>query len=97
MAERLNTSNSGSGAPGFKPCPLQFSLDKELYSTLSLFTQVYKRVPATYRWGGGTRTGWSSNTPSPGGTPLQEANRDVSLDGGRIFTTGVTIMGSHFQ
>ena len=27
-----------------------FSLDKELYSTLSLFTQVYKWVPATYSW-----------------------------------------------
>ena len=27
------------------------SLDTELYSTLSLFTQVYKWVPATYRWG----------------------------------------------
>ena len=27
------------------------SLDKELYSTLSLFTQVYKWVPATYFWG----------------------------------------------
>ena len=27
-----------------------FSLDKELYSTLSLFTQVYKWVPATYCW-----------------------------------------------
>ena len=26
-------------------------------------------------------TGGSSNTPSPGGTPLQEANRDVPLDG----------------
>ena len=26
-------------------------LDKELYSTLSLFTQVYKWVPATYSWG----------------------------------------------
>ena len=25
-----------------------FSLDKELYSTLSLFTQVYKWVPVTY-------------------------------------------------
>ena len=28
-------------------------LDKELYSTLSLFTQVYKWVPATYCWGDG--------------------------------------------
>ena len=27
------------------------SLDKELYSNLSLFTQVYKWVPATYCWG----------------------------------------------
>ena len=26
------------------------SLDKELYSTLSLFTQVYKWVPVTYCW-----------------------------------------------
>ena len=30
-----------------------FILDKELYSTLSLFTQAYKWVPATYCWGGG--------------------------------------------
>ena len=28
------------------------SLDKGLYSTLSLFTQVYKWVPVTYCWGG---------------------------------------------
>ena len=28
-------------------------------------------------------------------TPLQEANRDVPLDG--LITTGLTIMGSHFQ
>jgi len=28
------------------------SLDKELYSTLSLFTQVYKWVPAKYCLGG---------------------------------------------
>ena len=27
------------------------SLNKELYSTLFLFTQVYKWVPATYCWG----------------------------------------------
>jgi len=29
------------------------SLDKELCSTLSLFTQRYKWVPATHYWGGG--------------------------------------------
>ena len=28
-----------------------FPTDKELYSTLSLFTQVYKWVPATCYWG----------------------------------------------
>ena len=47
------------------------SIDKELYSELSLFTQVYKWVPATYCWGGGGepcdglafRPGVSSNTP----------------------------------
>ena len=44
------------------------SLDKELYSTLSLFTQVYKWVPATHcwritlRWTGIPSRG-SSNTP----------------------------------
>ena len=27
------------------------SLDMELYSTLSLFTQVYKWIPAAYCWG----------------------------------------------
>ena len=33
-----------------------------------------------------------------GSTPLQEANRDLYAAGcGRIFTTGVTIMGTHFQ
>ena len=44
------------------------SLDKELYSTLSLFTQVYKWVLATYCWGitlrwTSIRPGGSSNTP----------------------------------
>ena len=46
------------------------SLDKELHSTLSLFTQVYKWLPATYLLGGGkpydglaSRPGGSSNTP----------------------------------
>ena len=44
------------------------SLDKELHSTLSLFTQVYEGVPATYCWG--VTRQWSripsrrsSNTP----------------------------------
>ena len=44
-------SNSGSGGPGVKRRLAIVSLDKELYSTLSLFSQVYKWVPATYWWG----------------------------------------------
>ena len=39
------------------------SLDKELYSTLSLFNQVYKWVPVTYCWGVTLR--WTS-IPSRG-------------------------------
>ena len=44
------------------------SLDKELYPTLSLFTQVYKWVLATYCWGitlwwTSIHPGGSSNTP----------------------------------
>ena len=39
------------------------SLDKELLSTLSLFTQVYKWVPETYCWAVALR--WTS-IPSRG-------------------------------
>ena len=43
------------------------SLDKELNSSLSPFTQVYlKWVPATYCWGGGVTLQWTS-IPSKGG------------------------------
>ena len=35
-------------------------LDKELYSTFSLFTQVYKWVPATYCWEGNPVRDWHS-------------------------------------
>ena len=53
------------------------SLDKEVYSTLSLFTQVYKWIPATYCLGVTLR--WAS-MPSRGGinTP-----RLASCDGNR--------------
>ena len=47
----VNTSNSGSGGPGFKPRPSRCFLRQELYSILSFFTQVYNWVPATYFWG----------------------------------------------
>ena len=48
----VNTSNSGSGGPGSCLARRVVSLDKEVYSNLSLFTQVYLWVPATH-WGGG--------------------------------------------
>ena len=43
------------------------SLDKELFSTLSFFTQVYKWVLATYCWGVTVR--WTS-IPSRGGVAI---------------------------
>ena len=43
------------------------SLDRELYSTLSLFTQVYKCVPATYCWA--VTLQWTS-IPSKGGVAI---------------------------
>ena len=37
-------------------------------------------------------------TPPGGGSSLKEANGDIPPAGwGRIFTTGLTIMGLHFQ
>ena len=44
-----------SGGRWFEPgqCRRVVSLDKKLYSTLSLFTQVYKWVPAIILPGGG--------------------------------------------
>ena len=64
----VNTSNSGCGGRGSSLVRLIVSLNKELYSTLSLFSQVYKWVPATYcrritlRWTSIPSRG-SSNTP----------------------------------
>ena len=41
----VNASASISGCPGFKSCPSPcFLIDKELYSTVCLFTQVYKAL-----------------------------------------------------
>ena len=41
----VNTSNFRSGGLRFKPRPSRLFLNKELNSTLSLFTQVYEWVP----------------------------------------------------
>ena len=40
----VNTSNCGSGGLGFKRPRCVVSLDKELYSTLSLFTHMYTAI-----------------------------------------------------
>ena len=53
-----NTLSSGSGGPGFKPLLSRCFLRQ---GTLSLFTQVYKWVPVTYRFGVTLR--WPSILP----------------------------------
>ena len=48
----VNTSNSGGSGVRCSRLPCHVvSLDKEFYSTLSLFTQVYKWVQVIYCWG----------------------------------------------
>ena len=47
----VNISNSRSGGPGFKPCPLHCFLGQgTFFHFVSLFTQVYKWVLVTYRY-----------------------------------------------
>ena len=63
MAERLTARKLDLEVGGSSLARRIVSLDKELYSTLSLFNQVYKWVPATYCWGVSLR--WTS-IPSRG-------------------------------
>ena len=51
MAEWLTLRTPDLEVRGSSLARRVVSLDKELYSTLSLFTQVIKRVPAIYYWG----------------------------------------------
>ena len=53
MAERLRPRTLDLEVQGPSLAHRVVCLDKELYLTLSLLTQVYKWVPATYCWGGG--------------------------------------------
>ena len=53
VAERLTPRTLDLEVRGSSLARRVVSLDKELYSTLSLFTQVYKWVPVTYCGGGG--------------------------------------------
>ena len=52
VAERLTPQTLDLEVRGSTLTCRIVSLDKGLYSTLSLFTQVYKWVPVTYCWGG---------------------------------------------
>ena len=69
MAEWLTPRTPDLEVRGSSLARRVVSLDKELYSTLSLFTQVYKWVPSKYCWGVtlrchglASRPGESSNT-----------------------------------
>ena len=69
MAEQLTTRTADLEVRGSSLARRVVSLDKERYSTLSLFTQVYKWVPATYCWG----VSLCTDVPSPsegGGTSV---------------------------
>ena len=70
MTEWLTPQTLDLGVQSLSLTPRVVSLGKELYPTLSLFTQVYKWVPATYcitqhTAGGGltSHPEGSSNTP----------------------------------
>ena len=67
VAERLTPRTPDLEVRGSSLARRIVSLGKEPYSTLSLFTQVYKWVPATYCWvvpcdGLASRPGGSHNT-----------------------------------
>ena len=66
MAEWLTPQTLDLEVRGSSLARCVVSLDKELYYTLSLFTQVYKWVLATYCWGV-TLDGLAS---SPGGVAI---------------------------
>ena len=63
VAERLTPRTLDLEVRGSSLARRVVSLDKELYSNLSLFTQVYKWVKAIYCWGVTLR--WTS-IPSRG-------------------------------
>ena len=63
MVEQLTPHSPDVGVWGSSLAGRIVSLDKELYSTLCLFPQVYKWVPVTYCWGVTLR--WTS-IPSKG-------------------------------
>ena len=69
----------------FEPghCRRVVSLDKKLYSTLSLFTQVYKWVPAIIMLGIGVTLQWTS-IPSRGSSniPSRFMLRKLELSAG---------------
>ena len=67
VAKRLTPRTPDVEVRGSSLARRVVSLDRELYSTLSLFTQVYKCVPATYCWA--VTLQWTS-IPSKGGVAI---------------------------
>ena len=65
MAEQLTPRTLDLEVGGSSLARRVVSLDKKLYSTLSLFTQVYKWIPVTYCWG--VTLHWTSIASRGGG------------------------------
>ena len=82
----VNTSNSGSGGPELSLVRHVFSLNKGLYSSLSLFTRVYKWVPATYCWGVTLR--WTSIPSRGGGVAILLGLLNATERGNKLWPCG---------
>ena len=50
LTVRLTLGKAGPKVQGFSFARCVVSLDKELYSALSVFTQLYNCVPGILRW-----------------------------------------------
>ena len=68
VTERLTSRTLDLEVQGSSLARHIVSLDKELYSSLSLFTRVYNWAPATYCWGRG-----GGGNPAMDFHPIQNA------------------------
>ena len=82
--EDANNNSREKASESFCACGYKQKRNFVTIATLLSLLQVrLKTKPVVLRRG-----------PGVGGTPLQEANGDVPLDGVAFFTTGMTMMGS---
>ena len=82
MTERLTSRTLDLEVQGSSLARHAVSLDKELYSSLSLFTRVYNWAPATYCWGrggGGEPCNGLSSHPKCHGIKLERSSDPVGL------------------